>query len=82
MPKVLIRVDATRGEWPVVVDDGQEPPSGEGVSFRYVCDVGSLAEGNAVRSAWLRRRRDPEVLRELEAGPPEAKSTGVNVEPG
>lgn len=84
MPKVLIRVDATRGEWPVLVDDGQEPPTSEGVSFRFVCDVGSVAEGNAVRSAWLRRRRDPEVLRELGQALPGEASTPVRkvVDPG
>jgi hypothetical protein len=60
MPRVLIQVDAG-GEWPVVVNDGDEPPGGAGVTFRYVCDVGTIAEGDAVRSAWLRRRVAPEV---------------------
>jgi hypothetical protein len=65
MPKVVIRVDAA-GEWPVVVDDEQELPTGQGVSYGHVCDVGSVAEGNAVRSLWLRRRLTPEARRWLE----------------
>src|SRR4029450_7784404 len=65
MLRVVVRVDAA-GEWPVLVDDGDELPAGEGVSFRYVCDVSTVAEGNAVRSAWLSRRMSPEVRRALE----------------
>ena len=65
MLRVVIRVDAA-GEWPVLVGDGEELPVRDGVSFRYVCDVATVAEGNAVRSAWLSRRMSPEVLFALE----------------
>ena len=61
MPQVLIRIDAA-GEWPVLVrDDEALLPTGDGSRWRYVCDVGTVAEGNAVRSAWLRARLSPEV---------------------
>jgi len=65
MLRVLIRVDAV-GEWPVLVGDDEALPSRDGVSFRYVCDVATVEEGNAVRSAWLSRRMSPEVLFALE----------------
>lgn len=60
MLRVVIRVDAD-GEWPVLVDGSDELRAGEGVSFRYVCDVSTAAEGNAVRLEWLSRRMLPEV---------------------
>ena len=60
MLRVVIRVDAD-GEWPVLVDDSDELRAGEGVSFRYVCDVSTAAEGNAVRLEWLSRRMPPKV---------------------
>ena len=60
MLRVVIRVDAD-GEWPVLVDDRDEVRAGEGVSFRYVCDVSTVVEGNAVRLEWLSRRMLPEV---------------------
>ena len=66
MPQVLIRIDAA-GEWPVVVEDDEEVPAGDGTRWRYVCDVGSRAEGNAVRSAWLRRRLSPDVVAQLDS---------------
>jgi hypothetical protein len=65
MLRVAIRIDAA-GEWPVLVDDGDELQAGGGVSFRYVCHVSTVAEGNAVRMAWLSRRMSPEVLFALE----------------
>ena len=45
MPQVLVRIDAA-GEYPVVVDDGETLLSGDGARWRYVCDVGSIAEGS------------------------------------
>jgi len=65
MLRVVIRVDAA-GEWPILVGDGEELPARDGVSFRHVCDVATVAEGKAVRSAWLSRRMSPEVLFALE----------------
>ena len=65
MLRVVIRVDAD-GEWPVLVDDRDELRAGEGVSFRYVCDVSTVVEGNAVRLEWLSRRMPPEVLHALD----------------
>jgi len=50
----------------VVVEDDEALPTGDGAHWRYVCDVGTRAEGNAVRSAWLSRRLSPEVRRALE----------------
>jgi hypothetical protein len=60
MLRVAIRVDAD-GEWPVLVENSDELRAGEGVSFRYVCDVSTAAEGNAVRLEWLSRRMLSEV---------------------
>ena len=56
MPQVLVRIDAA-GEYPVVVDDGDTLLAGDGARWRYVCDVGSIAEGHAVCTAWLVRRQ-------------------------
>jgi len=55
MPQVLVRIDSA-GEYPVVVDDGEKLLSTDGARWRYVCDVGSIAEGQAVCAAWLVRR--------------------------
>ena len=65
MPQVLIRVDDV-GEWPIVVEDGAQPAASADVSYRYVCDVGSAAEGQAECSAWFIRRLSPEVRLALE----------------
>jgi hypothetical protein len=56
MPQVLVRIDAA-GEYPVVVDDGKTLLAKDGTRWRYVCDVGSVAEGQAVCTAWLVRRQ-------------------------
>ena len=56
MPQVLVRIDSA-GEYPIVVDDGERLLSGDGARWRYVCDVGSIAEGHAVCTAWLVRRQ-------------------------
>lgn len=56
MPQVLVRIDSA-GEYPVVVDDGEALLAKEGARWRYVCDVGSVAEGQAVCHAWLVRRQ-------------------------
>jgi len=56
MPQVLVRIDSA-GEYPVVVDDGETLLTGDGARWRYVCDVGSIAEGHAVCTAWLVRRQ-------------------------
>lgn len=56
MLQVLVRIDAA-GEYPVVVDDGQTLLAKDGARWRYVCDVGSVAEGQAVCHAWLVRRQ-------------------------
>ena len=56
MPQVLVRVDAA-GEYPVVVDDGETLLAIDGTRWRYVCDVGTVAEGHAVCTAWLGRRQ-------------------------
>ena len=56
MPQVLVRIDSA-GEYPVVVDDDTKLLAGEdGARWRYVCDVGTLAEGHRVCAAWLARR--------------------------
>jgi hypothetical protein len=65
MPVVLVRVEAA-GEWPIVVADGESLPAVDGVAYRFVCEVGSIAEGNCVRAAWLTRRLSPEAKRWME----------------
>jgi hypothetical protein len=65
MPQVLIRMDDA-GEWPIVVEDGVQPAASADVSYRYVCDVGTAAEGRAVCSAWFTRRLAPEARRTKE----------------
>jgi hypothetical protein len=66
MPQVMVRIDSA-GEHPVVVEDGETLPSGEGTRWRYVCDVGSVAEGHAVCTAWLVRRQA--LARNRDEGP-------------
>jgi hypothetical protein len=56
MPQVLVRIDSA-GEYPVVVEDDATLLSGGGARWRYVCDVGSVAEGHEVCAAWLLRRQ-------------------------
>lgn len=69
MPQVLVRIDAA-GEYPVVVDDDETLLAGEGARWRYVCDVGSIAEGHAVCTAWLVRRQALAKNREGDSNPP------------
>jgi hypothetical protein len=69
MPQVLVRIDSA-GEYPVVVDDGEELLSGHGARWRYVCDVGSIAEGHKVCAAWLVRRQALVKNRDGGSNPP------------
>ena len=69
MPQVLVRIDSA-GEYPVVVDDGETLLSADGARWRYVCDVGSVAEGHAVCTAWLARRQGLARNRDREPNPP------------
>ena len=67
MPQVLVRIDAA-GEYPVVVDDEGTQLAGEaGASWRYVCDVGTIAEGHRVCAVWLARRQP--MTRSGDSGP-------------
>jgi hypothetical protein len=69
MPQVLVRID-TAGEYPVVVDDGEALLAGDEARWRYVCDVGSIAEGHAVCTAWLARRQALARSRDGGSNPP------------
>jgi hypothetical protein len=73
MPQVLVRIDSA-GEYPVVVDDGATLLAGDGARWRYVCDVGSVAEGHAVCTAWLVRRQATSRARDAGSGPPTPES--------
>jgi hypothetical protein len=54
MPSVLVMIDEA-GEWPILVDDDEELPTGETVRWRQVCDVDNRDDGYAVLDL-LRRK--------------------------